>query len=299
VLVCQPAVPGHQSLISLDKKVEEMASLSSGVHVGPLDSRPARLFVVLAAFLAVNAMIAEFVGVKIFALEPSLGLSTFDWSLFGQNGSLSFTSGVLLWPFVFLMTDVINEYFGRRGVQFISWLTVVLISYGFLAAYLAIALTPAQWWVTVNQQSGVPDMQAAFASIFGQGMWTIGGSITAFLIGQLIDVAVFHRIRKATGERWVWLRATGSTAVSQLIDSFVVLYIAFVIGPQHWPIPLFLAVGTVNYGYKLLMAFLLIPLIYLTRRLICAYLGASTAAALEAAAAGAGREKPGKLSGAA
>ena len=79
----------------------------------------------------------------------------------------------------------------------------------------------------------------------------------------------------------MWLRATGSTAVSQLIDSFVVLYIAFVIGPQHWPIPLFLAVGTVNYGYKLLMAFLLIPLIYLTRRVIRAYLGAPAAAALE------------------
>jgi uncharacterized integral membrane protein (TIGR00697 family) len=253
-------------------------------HAGPLDSRPARLFVLLASFLAVNAMIAEFVGVKIFALEPSLGISTLDWNLFGQNGSLSFTSGVLLWPFVFLMTDVINEYFGRRGVQFISWLTVALISYGFLAAYLAIALTPAQWWVTVNQRSGVPDMQAAFASIFGQGMWTIGGSITAFLIGQLIDVAVFHRIRMLTGERWVWLRATGSTPVSQLIDSFVVLYIAFVIGPQHWPMSLFLAVGTVNYCYKLLMAFLLIPLIYLVRRLIRAYLGAPIAAALEDAA---------------
>jgi len=268
----------------MDKKVEEMGLHAAGVHVGPLDSRPARLFVALASFLAVNAMIAEFVGVKIFALEPSLGVAPFNWNLFGQNGSLSFTSGVLLWPFVFLMTDVINEYFGRRGVQFISWLTVVLISYGFLTAYLAIALTPAGWWVTVNQRSGVPNMQAAFASIFGQGMWTIGGSITAFLIGQLIDVAVFHRIRMLTGERWVWLRATGSTAVSQLIDSFVVLYIAFVIGPQHWPMGLFLAVGTVNYCYKLLMAFLLIPLIYLVRRLIYAYLGEKTAAAMEDAA---------------
>jgi len=249
-----------------------------------LKSRSTRLFVLLTAFFVGNAVVAEFVGVKIFALEPSLGLATFDWNLFGQNGSLSFTSGVLLWPFVFLMTDVINEYFGRRGVQFISWLTVALISYGFLTAYLAIALTPAGWWVTVNQRSGVPNMQAAFASIFGQGMWTIGGSITAFLIGQLIDVAVFHRIRMVTGERWVWLRATGSTAVSQLIDSFVVLYIAFVIGPQHWPMGLFLAVGTVNYCYKLLMAFLLIPLIYLVRRLIYAYLGEKTAAAMEDAA---------------
>src|ERR671911_421429 len=107
---------------------------------GPLDSRAARLFVVLAAFLVASALIAEFVGVKIFALEPTLGVPTFNWNLFGQSGSLSFTSGVLLWPFVFLLTDIINEYFGRRGVRFISWLTVVLIVYGFLAAYLAIAL---------------------------------------------------------------------------------------------------------------------------------------------------------------
>ena len=253
----------------------------------PLDSRAARLFVVLAAFLVANALIAEFVGVKIFALEPTFGLRTFDWNLFGQSGSLSFTSGVLLWPFVFLMTDIINEYFGRRGVRFISWLTVVLIVYGFLAAYLAISLAPASFWVAVNQERGVPDMQAAFASIFGQGMWTIAGSVTAFLVGQLIDVAVFHRIRELTGERWIWLRATGSTAVSQLFDSFIVLYIAFVLGPQQWPMSLFLAVATVNYGYKLLMAVLLIPLIYLTRRAIRAYLGGSAAEQLRAAASGA------------
>ena len=95
---------------------------------------------------------------------------------------------------------------------------------------------------------------------------------------------MFHRIRRVTGEKWVWLRATGSTAISQLIDSFVVLYIAFVIGPQHWPVPLFLAVGTVNYAYKLLMAFLLIPLIYLVRRMIRSYLGVPAATALEEAA---------------
>lgn len=251
--------------------------------MNPLEPRATRLFVVLAAFLAVNALIAEFVGVKIFALEPTLGLDTFNWNLFGQNGSLSFTSGVLMWPFVFLMTDIINEYYGPRGVRFISWLTVGLISYGFLAAYLTIALTPAEFWVGVNRERGVPDMQAAFNNIFGQGMWSIAGSIIAFLIGQLIDVAVFHRIRVLTGEKWIWLRATGSTAISQLVDSFVVLYIAFVIGPQHWPVPLFLAVGTVNYGYKLLMAFLLIPFIYLVRRGIHAYLGETTAESLRQA----------------
>lgn len=250
----------------------------------PLGSQTTRLFVVLAAFLAVNALIAELVGIKIFALEPTLGLNTFNWNLFGQSGSLSFTSGVLLWPFVFLMTDIINEYFGRRGVRFISWLTVVLILYGFITAYFAIQLAPADFWVGVNSERGVPDMQAAFSNIFGQGLWSIAGSVTAFLIGQLIDVAVFHRIRLVTGEKWIWLRATGSTAISQLIDSFVVLYIAFVLGPQQWSIPLFMAVATVNYGYKLLMAFLLIPLIYLTRRGIHAYIGHATAQRLQAQA---------------
>ncbi|MGE0029966.1 MAG: queuosine precursor transporter [Steroidobacteraceae bacterium] len=247
-------------------------------------SRPARLFILLAGLFVTNALIAEFVGVKIFALEDTLGLEPFDWRLFGQSGSLSFTAGVMLWPIVFIMTDVINEHFGVRGVRLISWLAVGFIAYAFLFAYLAIELTPAAWWVSVSVERGVPNMQAAFASVFGQGLWTIGGSITAFLVGQLIDVAVFHRIRRATGERFVWLRATGSTAVSQLIDSFIVLYIAFVLGPQQWPIPLFLAVCTVNYLYKMSMAVALIPLLYLGRRLIRAYLGAPAAAQLRAAA---------------
>ena len=251
-----------------------------------LASRPARLFIALAGLFITNAIIAEFVGVKIFALEDTLGVAPFDWRLFGQSGSLSFTAGVMLWPIVFILTDVINEHYGVRGVRLISWLAVGFISYGFVFAYLAIGLVPASWWVSVGAEQGVPDMQAAFASIFGQGLWTIGGSITAFLVGQLIDVAIFQRIRRATGERFVWLRATGSTAVSQLVDSFIVLYIAFVLGPQHWPIPLFLAVGTVNYLYKMSMAIALIPLLYAGRRLIRAYLGAETADSLRAAAGG-------------
>jgi uncharacterized integral membrane protein (TIGR00697 family) len=239
-----------------------------------LSSRQARLFIALAGLFITNALIAEFVGVKIFALEDTLGLAPFDWRLFGRSGSLSFTAGVMLWPIVFIMTDIINEHYGVRGVRLISWLAVGFIAYAFLFAYLAIGLAPAAWWIPIGADRGVPDMQAAFAAVFGQGLWTIGGSITAFLIGQLIDVAVFQRIRRATGERFIWLRATGSTAVSQLVDSFIVLYIAFVLGPQQWPVPLFLAVGTVNYLYKMSMAIALIPLLYVGRRLIRAYLAA-------------------------
>ena len=116
-------------------------------------------------------------------------------------------------------------------------------------------------------------------------MWTIGGSLTAFLISQFIDVAIFTRVRRFTGDRYIWARATGSTAISQFIDSYIVLYIAFVIGPQHWPIGLFLAVGTVNYFYKLSAAIVLTPAIYLGRRIIDAYLGAAVAQTLKQRAA--------------
>jgi uncharacterized integral membrane protein (TIGR00697 family) len=237
------------------------------------EHRGHRLFVVLAAFFVVNAVLAEFIGVKIFALEDTLGLAPFEWNLFGQTGSLNFTAGTLLWPIVFIMTDTVNEYYGQKGVRFISWLAVALILYGFVFAYAAIHLSPASWWIGVAQGQGVPDQQAAFAAIFGQGLWTIGGSVVAFMLGQLIDVSVFHRIRRSTGPHYVWLRATGSTAISQLIDSFVVLYIAFVIGPQHWPMGLFLAVGTLNYLYKMGAAVALIPLLYIARGVIHAYLG--------------------------
>jgi hypothetical protein len=195
---------------------------------------------------------------------------------------------VLLWPVVFIMTDIINEYFGKRGVRFLSWMTVGLIVYAFLFAYLAIGLAPAGWWIGIQAERGVPDMQAAFAAIFGQGLWIIGGSVTAFLIGQIIDVTVFHQVRRVTGERMIWARATGSTLVSQLVDSFVVLYIAFVLGPQKWPIELFLAVGTVNYLYKFLVAIALTPLIYLGRFLIDRYLGPEQSDALKRSAAAGG-----------
>lgn len=251
-----------------------------------IDLKANRLFIALAAFFLTNAIMAEFIGVKIFSLEGSLGTAPFQWSLFGINGTLTFTTGVLLWPVVFILTDTINEYFGVRGVRFISWIAVLFISYSFLIAYVAISLAPADFWVSSNAALGVPDVQRAYALIFGQGLWTIGGSIIAFLIGQLVDVVIFHRIRRATGERYVWLRATASTAVSQILDSFVVLYIAFVIGPQHWPISQFLAVGTVNYLYKMSAAIALIPLLYVMRRLIERYLGPATAHALREEAAG-------------
>ncbi len=246
-----------------------------------LKNKSTRLFFFLGGFFIANAIIAEFIGVKIFAFEGTFGIAPMNWNLFGQIGSLNFTAGVLLWPIVFIMTDVINEYFGTKGVRMLSYLTVGLIVYAFLMVYAAISLAPADWWLGINAEKGVPDMQAAFASIFGQGMWIIVGSLVAFLVGQITDVLIFHKIKKITGERYIWLRATGSTLVSQFIDSFVVLYIAFVLGPQHWEMSLFLAVGTVNYIYKFAMAIGLTPVIYAVHFVIDRYLGVEQARLLK------------------
>lgn len=270
----------HEPLSLLYPLILQSNQMASSI----LHKKQVLLFIVLGGFFVANALIAEFIGVKIFALESSLGIEPLNWNLFGQTGSLSFTAGVLLWPVVFIMTDVINEYFGRRGVQILSFMAVGLISYAFLMVYFAISLAPADWWVGSMSEQGVPDFQAAFKSIFGQGMWIIVGSLVAFLIGQLADVLVFHRIKKLTGEKKVWLRATGSTLISQLIDSFVVLYIAFVIGPQKWGMGLFLAVGTVNYAYKFIVAVVLTPVIYLAHYVIDKYLGEELAEELKQAA---------------
>ena len=95
----------------------------------------------------------------------------------------------------------------------------------------AIALHPADFWAN-NYYKGVPDSDAAFSGIFGQSQAIIVASLTAFLLAQLLDVFIFHKIKKATGEKKIWLRATGSTLISQFIDSFVVLFIAFYVAPR-------------------------------------------------------------------
>jgi len=182
-----------------------------------------------------------------------------------------------LWPFVFVMTDIINEYFGKKGVRFLSFLAAAMIAYSYIMINGAMQTTPASWWVFSSQFGNDLNYENAYDAIFGQGNSIIVGSLLAFIISQIIDVTVFHKLKQLTGEKHVWLRATGSTLVSQLIDSFVVLFYAFYISkigsPYQWSIQLVLAVCTVNYIYKFAMAILLTPAIYLGHSLIEKYLG--------------------------
>jgi uncharacterized integral membrane protein (TIGR00697 family) len=98
-----------------------------------------------------------------------------------------------------------------------------------------------------------------------------------------VDVTVFHKIKKHTGEKKVWLWATGSTLISQLVDSFIVLFIAFKIG-KDWSWQLVLAICLVNYAYKFFMAIILTPVIYFLQHKMEKYLGHDVAKQMKAAA---------------
>lgn len=256
-----------------------------------LASKSTKLFIVLGGFFIANALLAEFIGIKIFSLEKLFGYAPMTMTLFGvRDLGFNLTAGVLLWPVVFVMTDIINEYYGRKGVRFLSWLAVGLILYAFFMAFLAMKVPPNDWWQSISgmrdtPEKSLPDMDLAFNRIFGQGLWIIAGSVIAFLIGQLVDVMVFHRIRKLTGEKKVWLRATGSTLVSQFIDSFIVLIIAFYIG-SDWDLVRVLAIGVVNYIYKFTMAVVLTPVIYGAHHFIDRYLGQELSTEMKTHASG-------------
>jgi len=153
---------------------------------------------------------------------------------------------------------------------------------------IAIRSAPAPFWAK-DYYKGVPDSNLAFAGIFGQSQAIIVASLIAFLIGQILDVYIFHKIKKATGESRIWLRATGSTLVSQFVDSFVVLFVAFYVAPriagnaQPWSFAQVMAICIGNYIYKFVVAVLLTPVIYLVHGWIERYLGKSLATSMKQA----------------
>lgn len=251
-----------------------------------LKNKGVTLFVILAGLFIANTIVAEFVGGKIFSLEKLLGFNPLQLKMFSVEGlGLNLTAGAILWPIVFIMTDIINEYYGTKAVKFLSYLAIGIVFYAFLMVYGAIGLPANDWWqfqsgLSSDPSLNVADMNLSFNKVMGQGLWIIVGSMVAFLVGQILDVAIFHKIKSMTGEKLIWLRATGSTMISQLVDSYIVLLIAFWIGAD-WDITRVLAIGTVNYMYKFGMAILLTPLIYLGHHLIENYLGHESAAKMK------------------
>ena len=204
------------------------------------------VFLVLAGFFITNAIIAELIGGKLIQF----------FGLFTQS------IGIILWPIIFILTDLINEHFGKDGVKKLTYITVGLISFAFIVLSIAIKI-PATNFSPVNND--------VFKTVFGQSQWIIVGSIIAFLISQLVDVYMFLFFKKITGNKFIWLRATGSTLISQLVDTFVVQYIAFVL-PAKWTFNEFITNASYGYIFKLIIAVALIPLIYIGHFLINAFL---------------------------
>jgi uncharacterized integral membrane protein (TIGR00697 family) len=258
-----------------------------------LGRKKQNLFMFLSALFLTNAIVAEIIGVKIFSLEQTLGFNPAQIPLLGKQAlDFNLSAGVMIWPVVFITSDLINEYFGKAGVRKISYMAAGFIAYMFVAITLVTYLTPASFWVglykgDVNNPGF--DINMAFSTIFRQGLGIILGSLTAFLIGQLLDVMVFHWLRSKTGSKMIWLRATGSTLVSQLIDSFVVLVIAFkVFGIWSWD--QVIAVSIINYIYKGAVAIGMTPVLYLAHNLIDKYLGDEASHELQEAANDYGKE---------
>lgn len=243
-----------------------------------LEQKRNRLFIILSGIFITNALLAEIIGVKIFSAEATVGLPPSHLKILGFEMDFNLTAGALIWPVVFIATDLINEYFGKTGVKRISYLTALLILYSFVVIFMAIRLPPADWWAQITDlQGNVFNMDLAFNKVLGQGLRIILGSLAAFLLGQLVDVFVFQKLRLVTGNKKLWLRATGSTLVSQLVDSFVVLFIAFYGVFSNEQI---IAIGITNYLYKFSVAILLTPVIYLGHSLIDHYLGKENATKL-------------------
>ena len=204
------------------------------------------IYVVLAGIFITNALVAELIGGKLIYI-----------------GDVVMSLGILPWPIVFITTDLINEYFGEKGVKKLSFITAGLIAYTFFLLLIGLQI-PA-----VKGDGLITDEQ--FTAVFGQSMWIIVGSITAFLVSKLIDVTIFHFVKKKKKKKMIWLRSTGSTVISQLFDSFIVLGIAFWL-PGKIDTKMFIASALTGYTVKLLIAVGLTPLIYLGHYLIEKYL---------------------------
>lgn len=239
------------------------------------DYKRRNLFLALSGIFIANALLAELIGVKIFSAEALLGLPGAQIPILGTKLDFNLTAGVIIWPVVFVTTDIINEYFGKAGVKKISILTVLLIIYAFVVITIVTGLPPAAFWLEVNSTdpSGDPfNINFAFNSIYRQGLGIIIGSVIAFLISQFLDASVFHWLRRYTGSKKIWLRATGSTLVSQLIDSIVVLFVAFYLF-DNWTFTMVMSVAAINYLYKFFVAVALTPLLYVAHYIIDGYLG--------------------------
>jgi len=229
------------------------------VKVEILSERRTWLFIILAGLFITNAVTAELISNKLIQVP-------IQFNLFGTHfGPFATIIGILPWPVVFLLTDLMNEFYGQKAVRRLSWITAGLIAYCFIIVGISLAIPAYE-----IPGSDLAD-NASYLKVFGQSQMIIVGSICAFLVSQLLDAFLFDKIKQRTGNRFIWLRSTGSTVVSQVIDSYIVLYVGFVL-PGKMSMGTYMTVAPTNYILKLIIAISLTPLIYLGHYLMRRYL---------------------------
>ncbi len=225
-------------------------------------SRPQKLYVICAAIFLTALVVAEATAGKLFTVIHL----PFALNILGTSFTeVTMTAGVIAFPITFIITDLLNEYFGKPGIRFVTYIGMAMIMFEFGLIQVAMA-------VPTSSISPVPD--AAFDTVFGASGRIIIGSLVAYFVGQLADISLFHWLRGLTDGKHLWLRATGSTFGSQFLDTFIVLFIAFY-GPMT--IQTIVAVTLFNYAYKFIVAIVITPLIYVAHWLIDRYLGQDVA----------------------
>ncbi|MCU1280430.1 MAG: hypothetical protein JWM53_3976 [bacterium] len=200
-----------------------------------------RLYVYLCAVFLTALLIGDTIGSKLFTVAIPFGFTTLHATL---------SVGAIWFPITFLLTDVINEFYGSAGARFVTFVGFFMAIFAFFAIWIA-RLIPAAGF------SPVP--QAAFENVLGNANRIFLASLVAYLIGQLVDIAVFQSAKRLTQSRHIWLRSTGSTLISQLIDTLVVTYIAFYGKISAAQLR---QAATTSYVVKVLLAVGLTPVIY-------------------------------------
>jgi queuosine precursor transporter len=219
-----------------------------------LDKRH-KLFLVLTAVFVTCFVVGDIIGGKLIGGGKVFGFETLT------------TVGMLPFPVTFLLTDLLNEFYGKRAARFVTLVGFAMGAMSFAIIYVAAKIPIAELARTPGWD-GVTE--ASFNNVFLGSLRMIIASLSAYLIAQFVDIGVFHLLKGATSGKLLWLRATGSTAVSQLIDTIVINVIAFSSGKtaSHVINIIFTA-----YGLKLAIAVGLTPVIYVMHTLVQRGLG--------------------------
>tara|TARA_B100001063_G_scaffold44075_1_gene37819 strand:+ start:658 stop:1320 length:663 start_codon:yes stop_codon:yes gene_type:complete len=179
-----------------------------------------------------------------------------------EINSVTLTTGIITYPLTFLITDIVCEVFGKKRASlmvvlgfFASILSLVFIN-------LAVMLPGSEVWINNSLgYNSIKDMQNAYESVFTLPGFLISASMLAYLVAQLIDVRIFHYLKKVTNEKKLWLRNNLSTMFSQLIDTIIVNSIFLYFGLNlDWDIIIKIIIA--SYLFKIIIALLDTPLVY-------------------------------------